>query len=711
MDDSGSSAAQGAWASAHAPSRTRHSELPITRFEWPQGPELEWGLEQEWIATNGLGGYASGTVVGCNTRRYHALLVANLPNRGRTVMLPYLREEVLAGKRCFRLGGEEQADGTLNLPGLRHLRAFRLTGLIPEWEFQLDAVSLRRKLVLVHGENTVVIAYQHLGGPAINVRLRPFPHCRPHDQDVVDAVDVPSVWLKGDRIEARTVDSAPPLRLRLHYTHCRTPFVGISEQSPLMLYRVEQARGYEHRERLMSPGYFECSLAEGETLALVATTEGWESASRDPLAAFEMERQREDRLLDRAPAHTRNDELARLVMAADQFLIEPVGRPEDMAWARATGQAARSIIAGYHWFSDWGRDTMISLEGLTLATGRQDEAADILRTFQHHVRDGLIPNHFPEGEREGLYHTADATLWYFHAIDRYVSSTQDDELLWDALEVLADIVEHHLRGTRFHIGVDPSDGLLRQGASEFPLTWMDAWVGDWVATPRRGKTVEINSLWFNALCLMADWSERFGLPGTSYREHAARARESFNRRFWNPAAGCLYDVVDGEHGDDPSVRPNQLFSFSLRHPVLQEDRWAPVLQVVEKELLTFRGLRTLAPRHPDYQPRYDGDRRGRDGAYHQGTIWPWLLGHYLDAAIRVKGAMPAMESVLRGATACLGEHCIGQISEIFDADPPFRARGCVAQAWSVAETLRGLMRLRSASGHLDGTPASRDSST
>jgi predicted glycogen debranching enzyme len=367
---------------------------------------------------------------------------------------------------------------------------------------------------------------------------------------------------------------------------------------------------------------------------------------------------------------------------------------------KATGQLARSVIAGYHWFGDWGRDTMISLEGLTLATGRYDEAAAILSIFRSYVRDGMIPNLFAEGKADGLYHTADATLWYFHAIDRYVSYTDDEELLWDLWPTLEDIVQRHLNGTRFGISVDASDGLLRQGAADVPLTWMDAWMDDWIVTPRRGKAVEINGLWFNALMLMANWCERFGLSPSSYRDHAAKAFESFQRRFWNPATSCLFDVVDGDNGDDPAIRPNQLFSFSLLHPVLHEERWACVLDVVERELLTTHGLRTLSPGHPDYRPKYDGARRARDGAYHQGTIWPWLAGHYLNAVLRVRRKTSQLEEdVVRAAAAGLNECCIGQISEIFDAEPPFRSRGCVAQAWSVAEVLRSLRRLR----HLRGS--------
>jgi predicted glycogen debranching enzyme len=501
------------------------------------------------------------------------------------------------------------------------------------------------------------------------------------------------VWIQGNRLEVRASEQARPLRLRLHYTHCRAPFVSLTEDSPLLEYPLERARGYAHTARLISPGYFECSLGTGHTLALAASTEGWEAVDRDPLTAFALERQREDRLLDRAPREMRSGSVGRLFLAADQFLIEPVGRPADLAWARATGQDARTVVAGYHWFADWGRDTMISLEGLTLCTRRYEEASAILRTFAHYVRDGLIPNRFPERGQKGLYFTADGTLWFFHALDRYLAVTGDEELLWDLLPTLEDILVHHRRGTRFGIGVDPEDGLLCQGTPEHPLTWMDAKVGDWIVTPRRGKAVELSALWYNALRLVADWHERFGEEGEPAREEAQRVRESFNRRFWNAETQCLYDVVDGEHGDDPAVRPNQLLSLSLRHPVLDPSRWAPVLRAVEEALLTPRGLRTLAPGDPAFHPTYDGDVRARDAAYHQGTVWPWLLGPFLDAWTQAHGWTEPPRTLLHGLESYLEERGVGQVSEIFDAEPPFLSRGCIAQAWSVAETLRALLRL------------------
>jgi predicted glycogen debranching enzyme len=335
---------------------------------------------------------------------------------------------------------------------------------------------------------------------------------------------------------------------------------------------------------------------------------------------------------------------------------------------------------------------MISLEGLTLSTGRHAEAGYILRTFAHYVRDGLIPNMFPDRENEGLYHTADATLWYFHAIDRYVRTTGDRITLRALLPVLRDIVRHHVTGTQFGIGVDPSDGLLRQGAEGYQLTWMDAKVDGWVVTPRRGKAVEINALWYNALRLLERWLREEGdaREATELASLAERAHEAFNTRFWYEEGGYLYDVVDGESGDDSACRPNQVLAIALPHPVLLEHRWRPVLDIVADRLLTDVGLRSLAPGHPDYKPTYRGDLRTRDAAYHQGTVWAWLIGPMLDGWLRVHPDDRAgARRLLHGLTEHLGEACIGSISEIFDAEAPFTPRGCVAQAWSVAEVLRG----------------------
>jgi predicted glycogen debranching enzyme len=363
------------------------------------------------------------------------------------------------------------------------------------------------------------------------------------------------------------------------------------------------------------------------------------------------------------------------------------------------------VIAGYHWFTDWGRDTMISLEGLTISTGRTNEAGWILRTFAHYITDGLLPNMFPEGQSEGLYHTADATLWYFHALERYVTTSGDTETLHVLLPQMLEIINHHLKGTQFGIGVDPNDGLLRQGAEGYQLTWMDAKVDGWVVTPRRGKAVEINALWYNALRLTEKWlrmiaEEEHGQSRAAHHlkladdisRDAERAYESFNRRFWYEQGGYLYDVVDGEGGaDDTACRPNQVMAISLDYPVLDPSYWQPVMRVVREQLLTPVGLRSLAPNHTDYNRRYFGDLRTRDAAYHQGTVWTWLIGPFVDAWLRVHpDDVGSAREFLQGCVAQLGskDACIGSISEIFDAEPPYTPRGCVAQAWSIAEVLR-----------------------
>ena len=661
--------------------------LPALRWMPRDVSDVDDVLGHEWLLTNALGGYASGTVACCNTRRYHGLFVPVIGGRGRVVMLGRLSEEARIGDALYRLSGAEHPEG-LELPGLPLLRDFRLEGLLPSWEYALGEARLRRTLVLVHGENTLFAVYRHLGGPPLELRLRPYPTFRAHDAapDGSTPPHVP-VQLLDLRVTLQPAPEAPPLRMSMHGDGERA-FVGLPARSHPLVYRLERARGYPHQDELASPGYFACTLEPGATVALGATIEGWDRLERDPHQVILLEQQREQRLLERAEALAREATAARLVLAADQFIIAPANRPADEAWARAIGQDVRSVVAGYPWFTDWGRDTMISLEGLTLCTARAREAAAILRTFRHYVKDGLVPNYFPEGEDAGVYHTADATLWFSHALQRYLEHTADAGLLRELWPTLVDIVQHHVAGTRFHIHVDPMDGLLSQGAEGFQLTWMDAKVDGWVVTPRRGKAVEINALWFNAVSLMADWAAELDQDAAPYLAAADRARTSFNHRFWNPGTGCLLDVVDGPGGDDARIRPNQIFAISLTHPVLDRSRWEPVLRVVQELLSTPVGLRTLSPRDPDFKPTYDGDLRARDAAYHQGTVWPWILGHYVDAWLKLRPDRVLAREMVLGLEASLRTGCLGQIGEIFDATSPFHPRGCFAQAWSVAETLR-----------------------
>jgi predicted glycogen debranching enzyme len=652
-------------------------------------------LGDEWLVTNGLGGYASGTISGACTRRYHGLLIAALPiPLGRMMMLNHLSVEiVLPDGHVGELDREElpeesEADEAW-------LGDFQLEAGLPVWRYQVGAYRLEKRVLMPHLQNTVFVSYRLLEGPGkARLRLRPSLHFRGHDDSVDAEMNGPYVVSAVESRFEITSQAAPPLRLRIV-----APEAGLlldGGQIRHLTYRLEKARGYAYAGSLWSPGYFHAALSAGEQACLIASTESWDALlSAEPGAAQTAELERRSRLLIQPRPEARSGTAGDLVLAADQFIIRPSTRVADAAQAQAAGDEIRSVIAGYHWFTDWGRDTMISLEGLTLVTGRVTEAGYILRTFARAVRDGLIPNLFPEGQREGLYHTADATLWYFHAVQRYLEATGDEHTLRLLLPMFCDIVEHHIAGTRFGIHVDPADGLLTQGDPHLPLTWMDAKVGDWVVTPRRGKAVEINALWYNALRILESWCRQADDLETAQKtaERAERTLRSFNARFWNEHRGCLYDIVDGEKGDDPALRPNQLFAISLDYPVLDTSRWQPVLEQVQEHLLTPVGLRSLSPDEPDYKSRYDGDLRSRDAAYHQGTVWPWLIGPFVDAWLRVH---PGDLKTARGFVAAFEPHlhsaCIGSISEVFDARAPFYPRGCVAQAWSVAEVLRAWVK-------------------
>jgi predicted glycogen debranching enzyme len=483
---------------------------------------------------------------------------------------------------------------------------------LPIWTYEVEGVRLEKRVTMAHLQNTTHVSYHLLSDQPVRLELRPLVAFRLHEAPVNHPVAAPyALQALGDRFEIVPGADLPPLRLFLHGEE--KAFTVQPETFIQACYGIEQNRGYECQGDLWTPGYFRLTLAPGSPGTLVASTESWETiGALNPAELPKAEQHRRRRLLEAPRRGSRSTMADELILAADQFIITPAGRIEEAARARAAGDEVRTVIAGYHWFTDWGRDTMISLEGLTLCTGRQREAGYILRTFGHYVRDGLIPNMFPEGTKEGLYHTADATLWFFHALHRYVEVTGDRETLRQLLPKMKSIVEHHVKGTRFGIGVDAGDGLLRQGAEGYQLTWMDAKVDDWVVTPRRGKAVEINALWYNALRLLQGWLREEGdAAAIELEQLAARTRESFNQRFWYAEGGYLYDVIDGEQGDDTACRPNQVMAISLDHPVLDEARWRPVFEVVRDRLATDVGLRSLAPGHRDYKAQYYGDLRAR----------------------------------------------------------------------------------------------------
>lgn len=656
-------------------------------------------VTREWIVTNGMGGYASGTLAGIATRRFHGLLVAALPSPlGRTLMLAHLGETVrLADGRAVQLGARPGALQDGHALPLATLTEFRLEYGLPVWHYEAPGVVLERRVWMPYQQNTVIVSYELISSDlAVRLETEPWIRFRPHDGPLDAPVDGPyALTVVEDRYEV-AADGYPPLRLFID----REPNAFMIDRKRMreVRYQVERSRGYDSVGELYSPGFFHVALTAGVATSLVASTESWRTVQAlTPALAKLAERERRKRLIASAVSSARDGLAAELVLAADQFLITPAGRAEDLARAHAAGDDVRTVIAGYPWFTDWGRDTMISLEGLTLVTGRWQEAGYILRTFANYVRDGLIPNMFPEHGSEGLYHTADASLWFFHAIDRYLEYTHDAATLRFLLPTLVEIADRHVAGTRFCIGVDPRDGLLSQGAPGYALTWMDAKVGDLVVTPRRGKAVEINALWYNALRLLTVWleGERGASASRPYAEQAKRVRASFNQRFWYEAGGYLYDIVDGEHGDDCSFRPNQILAISLTHEVLDPSRWSRVLEEVRKRLATPVGLRSLAPGHRDFKDKYFGDLRARDLAYHQGTVWAWLIGPLVDAAMKVEGNLSKARGLLDGFQAHVTEAGVGSISEIFDAEAPFLPRGCIAQAWSVAEVLRCLVKTSS----------------
>ncbi|MFQ5342600.1 MAG: amylo-alpha-1,6-glucosidase [Anaerolineae bacterium] len=633
---------------------------------------------REWLVTNGIGGYASGTVAGLLTRRYHGLLVAALkPPLGRTLLVTKLDETVTYDGRSYPLHANRWASGAVEPAGFRHLERFHLEGTTPVWTFACADALLEKRVWMQDGANTTYIRYDLRRGSApLTLEVKALVNYRDH-HGATHAGD----W-------QMQVDSAPH-GLRVVAFDGATPFYLMSDQAEAApqhdWYRdfflsVEDYRGLDAREDHLHAGTFRATLQPGESRTLVATTEP--SPNLDGASAYAARQAYEQRLLVGAGLAPAPTDIEHLVLAADQFIVR---RP------LPDQPQGRTVIAGYPWFGDWGRDTMISLPGLTLATGRHDVARSILSTFARFVDQGMLPNRFPELGEKPEYNTVDATLWYFDAIRAYHEATQDEQLLQELFPVLQEIIDWHQRGTRYNIHVDPQDGLVYAGEAGVQLTWMDAKVGDWVVTPRIGKPVEISALWYNSLRIMADFARQLGRPASAYEAAAEQARAGF-ARFWNEEAGHCYDVLDGPAGHDASLRPNQLLAVSLPHSPLDEQQQLAVVDVCARRLLTSHGLRSLAREEPAYIGRYGGDQYKRDGAYHQGTVWSWLIGPFVSAHLRVYRDPELARSFLQPLIHQLANHGVGSISEIFDGDPPFTPRGCIAQAWSVAEVLRLCLR-------------------
>ena len=620
--------------------------------------------QREWIETNGIGGYASSTISGANGRRYHGLLVAaTRPPLGRMVLLSKFEEALLLNGNRYELSCN-QYPGDIHPEGYRFLTGFRLASF-PVWTFAVDGVEIEKSVFMVHGENTTVCRWSCNSADA-QLELRPLVAFRDHHhlrrEGPIDA---------GFEASPGMVSIAPFKEMpRLYFAHNANAVNATGDWYRDFEYAIERERGFDYREDLFQP--FALSFDLSSDAIVIASTSGRELDDIDALAASE--KARRDELVEDSGS---TDEFTRqLALAADQFIV-----------SRGKG---KTVIAGYHWFSDWGRDTMIALPGLTLATGRYEIARDILVEFSHHISEGMLPNRFPDQGETPEYNTVDATLWYFEAIRAYAAQSGDLELVRELYPRLVEIIDWHIRGTRYGIKVD-DDGLVYAGESGVQLTWMDAKIGDRVITPRTSKAVEIQALWYNALLIMSTIAVQCDDDPLRYVTMAEKTGQSFNDHFWNEPESCLFDVIDGEV-KDASLRPNQILAVSLHHTMLAPDRARSVVDRVEAELLTPVGLRSLSPNDPQYVKTYIGSPEQRDSAYHQGPVWGWLIGPFVDAYRKAHSkdarAQRRMREIVSGFESHLSEAMLGQVSEIFDGDPPHAPRGAAAQAWSVAELLR-----------------------
>ncbi|MGA7934936.1 MAG: amylo-alpha-1,6-glucosidase [Kovacikia sp.] len=635
---------------------------------------------REWLVTNGIGGYASGTVAGVLTRRYHGLLVAALkPPLRRMLMLAKLDDTVLYGDRFYPLHTNRWTDGTVGPHGYRHIERFTLEGTVPTWRYACADALLEKRVWMQPGSNTTYVYYQLLRATQpLTLTFKAMVNYRDYHGNTRG---------NGWRMTIVPADngiyvSAFPEAVQLNIMSDRAAATPAHDWYYNYELAEERNRGLDDRDDNLHVATFQITLQSGETLTLFASTE--HKPDPDGEAALRIRRNYDQKLLGLWKSNRAVDAkdippfANRLVLAADQFIVN-----------RSTAEEphGKTIIAGYPWFGDWGRDTMISLPGLTLATGRPEVARSILRTFARYVDQGMLPNRFPDAGEVPEYNTVDATLWYFEAVWAYYGVTEDDDLVQELFPVLADIIEWHCKGTRYKIHLDPTDGLLYAGEEGVQLTWMDAKVGDWVVTPRIGKPVEVNALWYNALRTMAKLARRIGRPHQEYEAIADRVGARF-ARFWNADRGYCYDVLDGPTGDDASLRPNQIFAVSLPESPLTPLQQKAVVEACGRALLTSHGLRSLSPEDSQYQGRYRGDQFQRDRAYHQGTVWGWLLGPFVLAHLRVHNNPIKAREFLEPMANHLSAHGVGSLSEIFDGDAPMTPNGCIAQAWTVAEVLR-----------------------
>ena len=632
---------------------------------------FDQAIKHEWLESNGIGGYASSTITGTNTRRYHGLLVASLnPPVERMLMVSKMDETIHIGENAYELA-TNQYWNSVAPNGYQHLIGFD-KNVFTHFLFDTEEILLKKTIGTFHGENTTWVKYEVLMAKSpFELELKPFFAMRDfHSLRKATQYHSPFFIHEEDCLTVNMGDGGPSAYIQLQDAE----FAYKPDWYYNFEYKEELSRGQEGHEDLFTPGQFQIQLKEGDTICILLSAEKpTEKNIGDKILA---EQERRIQIMDTIEGA--DPFIKRLSLASDQFIVQ-------------RGKEGTSILAGYHWFSDWGRDTMISLPGLCLSTGRFELAKEILEEFSHHISEGMLPNRFDDYGKEAHYNTVDGTLWYFIAAYKYYKATQDKEFVLDELlPYLEEILWWHERGTRYNIHA-ANDGLLYAGQSGFALTWMDAKVGNWVVTPRIGKCVEINALWYNAWMIVSFFYEELKDKKKSGElfQKALKIKESFSKTFWNPFTSSLYDYVNSHISDD-SIRPNQLFAISLPFGLLEPEQADKVLRSVEEHLYTPVGLRSLAKDHPAYLSVYEGDQVARDASYHQGIVWSWLIGPYIDALAKVRGLQGIRQAkkVLKNMQYHLDEAGIGNISEIFDAEAPYTPRGCVAQAWGVAELLR-----------------------
>lgn len=629
--------------------------------------------EREWLVTNGIGGFACGTLSGMLTRRYHGYLTAALtPPLDRTLLVTKFDEELTYNHTTYPLFSNSWSADSIWTKGYNYLNQFELDGTTPVWTYLLGDALVEKRVWMEQGKNTTYVTYHVLRSQS------PLSFCI---KGMINYRNYHAITSKGWPMAIEQIADGVSIIAEKNATPFYIRCTAAITQTKHDWYRnyylaLEDYRGENCREDHLCGVEFNLTLEEGESATLVTSTE--QTADLDGAAAYQRQKAHEQQLVTIATNTANDEKIAQLALSADQFIVK---RPHP------NNINGRSIIAGYPWFSDWGRDTMIALHGLTITTGRTKIAAKILRTYSHFIDQGMLPNLFPDDGNDPTYNTVDAALWYFEAIKAYYDSTEDTQLICDLFPVLQEIIAWHQRGTRYNIG-QAEDGLLYAGKEGTQLTWMDAKMGDWVVTPRIGKCVEVNALWYNALMIMAEFAQLIGESAVLFKHQAGEVKSSFSQ-FWNEEIGYCYDVIDSPYGDDRLLRPSQLIAISLTHSPLPHSQQKRIVDICSQHLLTPHGIRSLAPLEADYVGHYGGDQIKRDSAYHQGTTWSWLIGSFVTAHLNVyKDKKKARSYLIPLINHLSMGSCVGSVSEIFDGDAPWTPRGCFAQAASVGELIR-----------------------